>query len=65
MKFKALTTVHIYLVKTVIVNTSFQKCTPEWKFIKTPAFRLRVDGLRACLHRSGGPQVGEVTRFGV
>ena len=55
----------MYPLKTVTVNTSFQKCTPEWKFIKTPALRLRVDGLRACLHRGGGPQVGEVTRFGV
>ena len=55
----------MYPLKTVTVNTSFQKCTTEWKFIKTPAFRLRVDGLRACLHRGGGAQVGEVTRFGV
>ena len=39
----------MYPVKTVIVNTSFQKCTPEWKFLETPAFRLRADGLRACL----------------
>ena len=58
-------TVHMYPVKTVIVNTSFQKCTPEWKFLKTPAFRLRADGLRACLHGGGGPQVGGVTRLSI
>ena len=55
----------MYPVKTVIVNTSFQKWTPEWKFLKTPAFRLRADGLRACLHGGGGPQVGEVTRLSI
>ena len=37
-------TVHTYLVKTVTENASFQKRSPEWRFLKTPAFRLRVDG---------------------
>ena len=25
-------------------NASFQKRSPEWRFLKTPAFRLRVHG---------------------
>ena len=37
-------TVHTYLVKTVTENEPFQKRSPEWRFLKTPAFRLRVDG---------------------
>ena len=38
------TTVHTYPVKTVTENASFQKRFPEWRFLKTPTSRLRVNG---------------------
>ena len=31
-------------VKTVTENASFQKFSPQWRFLKTLASRLRVDG---------------------
>ena len=31
-------------VKTVTENVSFHKRSPEWRFLKKPASRLRVDG---------------------
>ena len=37
-------TVHTYRVRTVTENGSFRKRSPEWRFLKTPGFRLRVDG---------------------
>ena len=37
-------TVHTYLVKTVTENTSFQKRSPEWRFLKRPASSLSVNG---------------------
>ena len=37
-------TVHTYSVKTITENASFQKRFPEWRFLKTLASRLRVDG---------------------
>ena len=37
-------TAHMYLVKTIPKNVSFQKCSPGLKSLKTPAFCLRVDG---------------------
>ena len=39
-----LPTLHNYHVKTVTENAFFQKFSPEWRFLKTPASRLRVDG---------------------
>ena len=35
---------HTYSVETVTENASFQKRSPEWKFLKTLATRSRVDG---------------------
>ena len=37
-------TVHSYPVKTVTENASFQKRFPEWRLLKTPTSRLRVNG---------------------
>ena len=37
-------TVYTYPVKKVTENASFQNRYPEWRFLKTLAFRLRVDG---------------------
>ena len=37
---------HTYSVETVTENASFQKRSPEWRFVKTLATRLRVDGLK-------------------
>ena len=37
-------TINTYLVKTVTQNASFQKRSPEWRFLKTLASRLRLDG---------------------
>ena len=34
-------TINTYLVKTVTQNASFQKRSPEWRFLKTLASRLR------------------------
>ena len=34
---------HTYSVETVTENASFQKRSPEWRFLKTLATRLRVD----------------------
>ena len=34
----------MYLVKTLTENASFQKRSPEWRVLKKPASRLRVDG---------------------
>ena len=35
---------HTYPVKTITKNASFQKCSPEWKHLKTLASCLHVDG---------------------
>ena len=35
-------TAHTYLMKTASENASFQR--PQWRFLKTPASRLRADG---------------------
>lgn len=37
-------TVRTYPVKAVTENGSFEKRSPEWRFLKKPAFRIRIDG---------------------
>ena len=34
----------MYSVNSVTANASFQKRSPEWRFLKKPSSRLRVDG---------------------
>ena len=36
--------VHAYQMKTVTEDAFFQKRSLEWRVLKTPASRLRVDG---------------------
>ena len=38
-------TIFTYQVKTVTENASFQKRSSEWRFLKTLATRLRLDGV--------------------
>ena len=49
------------MTKSLGVMLEFLKIYRTWAFRATPHTKTP---LRACLHGGGGPQVGEVTRFG-
>ena len=50
--------------KIIMRNNKVLQAFSSINFCNRDSFILWLHWLRACLHRNGGPQVGEVTRFG-